>query len=193
MHLLHLIFLPKNILRKEISKNKREDDKLYFKLRGNSDNLYFDVTGYWSYPILVKSKSNDVLWMYLIAKTIKDTKLKNTAIFRPFSVLLTKPNSKSAVHQDFRIGHDPFPKVSWDIAIGFFPHDSIKNLKVKEFEEKEVKLLRLCNVETSRFKEENKIADEFSVIYNDMCNPVFKEFISCLAPEFHKLIWSPTQ
>ena len=163
----------------------------FFKLRSNSKNAKLNLNGFWSYPILTKSKTNHILWMYLISKTVASNSSNKTLILRPSLMLLTLPNSDNVVHyQNFYFGHDPFPKISRDKPIGYFPHGSIRDLTVIEFEECENKLISLLEIDSTHFQSSNNITDELKILYAKLSNPIFKEFISCLSPDFYKLIWA---
>jgi hypothetical protein len=165
----------------------------YFDFRANYKRLFMDSTGYWSYPIFVRSKSGKILWMYIILKSRTDTKSNSHYLFRPHAILLTPPNSKQVIKfESFRHGHDPFPKVSWDIILGKFPHPDIQKMTVAEFKKREDFLLHFCAKETEVFQSEQKISDEFRTIWLKMCNPAFSDFIKYLSPEFHDLIWTDT-
>lgn len=170
---------------------KQKNNFPYFSIRADSKKLFMDLTGYWSYPIFVRGDSDQVMWMYIVLATKTDRILKKHYLFRPHAMLLTPPNSKQIIKYDnFRYGHNLFPKVSWDTVLGYFPHHDIKDMKVEDFEAKEQLLLQYCVTATEAFKHHDKIAEEFIVFWRTMCNPVFSDFIKCLAPEFYSLIWS---
>lgn len=165
----------------------------YFNFRANYKRLFLDSTGYWSYPIFVRGKLGEILWMYIILKSRTDTKLNSHSLFRPHAILLTPPNSKQIIKfESFKHGHDPFPKVPWDRTLGQFPHSYIQKMTAEEFKKKEELLLHFCVKETNAFQNKQKISDEFRTFWLKMCNPAFSNFIKSLSPEFHALIWSDT-
>ena len=161
----------------------------FFSIRANSKNLFLDMIGLWSYPIFVRSGRGITQWMYLVSKTLSRNK-SGIFIFRPHAALITFPDSDKVVkYENFRHGKNPF-RFPWDKSIGKFPHGSIKDLPVEEFEKKERELVRLAAEETIIFDEKGELSEAFKLLYTEMTNPVFTEFIRYLAPEFHSLVWN---
>jgi hypothetical protein len=160
----------------------------FFSLRANPKNVFVDTVGLWSYPIFVRSGADRTLWMYLVSRTAA-FKGAGTLVFRPHSALVTFPDSDKAVkYENFRFGKDPF-SVAWDKPMGRWPHEAIRNSTVEEFEERERELIALSVGDTESFRARGSLSPRFKELYSRMTSPVFKNFIECLAPEFHSLVW----
>jgi hypothetical protein len=170
-------------------KNSKGETEYISSIRSNKKNILFDIKGLWSYPIFVRSGTKEVLWLFFVSKMVTDAKLKATYVFRPFASILTVPNTNQVIqYQNYELGQDPFPEVTWKIPLSKFPHVTIENLTIKEFEEKERLLSSLYIKDTCMFKEKNEISGELIKLYIELCSPHFLDFIKCLAPEFHSLI-----
>ncbi len=160
----------------------------FFSVRANPKNVFVDTVGLWSYPVFVRSGADRTLWMYLVSRTAA-FKGVGTLVFRPQAALVTFPDSDRAVkYENFRFGKDPF-SVAWDKPLGKFPHGAVRDLTVEEFERRERELIGLSVRETTAFKGRGNLSPSFRELYAQMNSPVFKEFIRCLAPEFHSLVW----
>lgn len=173
------------MIMKKLNQQSEESVNPYFALRRNINATKLDSVGFWSYPVFVRNNDGNVYWMYLILPAAILPKKKITALFRPKAVLITKPKSKTIIHYDnFRFGHDPFPKDEWDVPKSYFPHQSIRNLTVGQFRNKEKSLLAKCDKETNTFKEEGELSLDFCNEWNLLINPIFISYLSHLAPEF---------
>jgi hypothetical protein len=169
--------------------NSKGETDYISSIRSNKKNILFDINGLWSYPIFVRSETKEVLWLFFVSKMITDAKLKTTYVFRPFASILAVPNTNQVIqYQHYKLGQDPFPDDSWEKPLSKFPHDSIKNLTIKEFEEKERVLSSFYTKDTQLFEEKNEISGELKELYIELCSPHFLDFIKCLAPEFYVLI-----
>ena len=170
-------------------KNSKGETDYISSIRSNKKNILFDIKGLWSYPIFVRSGHKEILWLYFVSKMVTDAKLKTTYVFRPFASILTVPNTNQVIqYQNYKLGQDPFPKVSWEKPLSKFPHVSIENLTIKEFEKKERTLSSFYTEDTQLFEEKKEISGELKKLYLELCSPHFFDFIKCLSPEFHSLI-----
>jgi hypothetical protein len=114
---------------------------------------------------------------------------KKTALFRPKSSLLAKPDSMTIVKYDnLRLGHDPFPGIKWKSPIDFYPHKTIGDLTVNQFQKEEEGLLKFCVAETEKFKNKKALSKEFITKWLELTPPSVIRFLKPLAPEFISLI-----
>ncbi len=162
---------------------------VFFDLRQNAKISYLDLAGYWSYPAFVRHPNNEIYWLYLILPTVRMPKKKLTALFRPKSALITRANSKTVVRYDnFRLGHDPFPKEEWNKPKDTFPHKSIGGLTRYQLQQKEINLLKMCVEESSQFGENGNLSETFRSSWLELTHPVFLLYLKHLAPEFFKVL-----
>ena len=165
-----------------------EDKIAYFDLRANYKRFHIDTTGYWSYPIFVRNKADEILWLYIVLKSRTDTQTNTHFLFRPHAIVVTPPNSKQIIKfESLKYGHDPFPNLAWEKALGSFPHHDIQNMTVKDFRENEHRLLQLCKENTKSLTKQNNVSDEFKNLWKKMTNPIFFKFIECFSPEFYEI------
>jgi hypothetical protein len=174
-------------MKKEI---ENDNSNNFFKIRNKFENLNFDLKGYWSYPIFIKSDKKNTLWMYYISRFESIFNSKDTLIFKPHALLITLPNTTQVVqYQNFKLGLDPFPKIDWGKPIGKFPYNTIGNLTVKEFELKEKELIDLCIQNVDFYNNFENVDEKMKFLYRFLCNPLYENFIKCHSPKFHKIVW----
>ena len=168
-------------------KNKQSEN-IFFSLRSIPDKTSMDLRGFWSYPAFLCHKKNtdrEIYWLYLILPTVLMHEEKRTALFRPKAMLLTKPNSKTAMrYENYRIGHDPFPKEKWDSPVAMYPYKSIEGMSRRHLHKAELQLLESCINETSQFKETGRLSKEFIEAWTSLIHPVFLPFLEHLTPGF---------
>jgi hypothetical protein len=136
------------------------NDNVYFRLRKNYKEAKFNLDGYWSYPIYSKISDN-ICWMYYISSFDNIINSKKTIIYRPHALLVTLPDSDEIIHyQNFKIGFDPFPKLDWDRAIGQFPFNEVRDLTIKQLEDKEIELVNLCKKNNESFNKSGAVDEK---------------------------------
>ena len=147
-----------------------------------------DLGGFWSYPAFLcheKSTGQEIYWLYLILPTVLMHNEKRTALFRPKAMLLTKPNSKTAIrYENYQVGHDPFPKERWNSPKAMYPYKSIEGMNRKQLHKAELQLLESCINETSQFKKNGRLSKTFIEEWTNLIHPVFLPFLEHLTPDF---------
>jgi hypothetical protein len=188
---MHQSSLPKSIQTLVTPRKPREQNP-FFRIRGNSNEISFNVTGYWSYPALVSSKDNKLLWLSLILQGVPLPEKHRTALFRPFAVVLTKAGTDKLVrYEDFRNGHDPFPTLSWKEPVAMFPHQSIQRLTYQSLRKAEAELMALYKEAEPMFLENAILPDGFKAKYLSLIHPIVLRYLQHLAPRFFKALMTP--
>ena len=165
------------------SEDMREDS--FFRLRKNLAHGMFDTAGLWSYPALIGGEKSPVERLHLVAMTVQLPKNKQTALFRPKALIVTRAGGKAVVRfEDFRAGNDPFPQLTWEKPIAVFPHQNIATLTYDQYGAREHNLLAQYPVIEEKFATDGRLTPEFSNLFLDLIHPVFLPFLRNLAPRF---------
>ena len=168
--------------------NEKQFKNSFFSMRKNHHSANFDLAGYWTYPAFVRNKG-DIYWLSLILPVVTLPEKKKTALFRPKSSLLYKPDSMTVVKYDnFRLGHDPFPSIKWDTPVDFYPHKTIGDFKVSQLRKEEEGLLKACVAETENYKNKKQLSEKFISKWLELTPPSIVRFLQPLAPEFTSFI-----
>ena len=169
----------------QLRQTKAAVEPAFFQLRRQGQNLIVDAEGYWSYPALIPSGPDTLLWLSLVLTTVPIPDKKVTALFRPKCAVVTKPETCLLVRYDhFRLSHDPFPSAGWDKPVAMFPHRGVAELTYEQFERKEKDLLALYPAAQTAFLREGRLPDEFRQAYLDLIHPIFLPYLNQLAPKF---------
>lgn len=172
------------------SENTSEDS--FFRLRKNLANGLFDTTGLWSYPALIGGENSPVERLHIVAITVPLPHKKQTALFRPKELIVTRAGGRAVVRfEDFRAGNDPFPQLSWKKPIALFPHQSIATLTYEQFASRERDLLAQYPEIEEKFAADGSLTPEFSKSFLDLIHPVFLPFLRKLAPRFVAALSGP--
>lgn len=109
----------------------------------------------------------------------------------PFShaVTIRWDDGKIVQYINYRY-ENPFSIKNFNEAVGIFPHDEIKSLKTKEYEEKKMELMNLYDEMFGKIaKGENvdkSVKESFARVFSLLTNPGHGQLYSTLAPNFCK-------
>lgn len=157
----------------------------FFLMRQRRANIILDASGYWSYPAIINTKTRQQYWLSLVLPTVPMLEKKRTALFRPKALVLTKAKSTVLVrYENFRLGHDPFPSLSWNKPVAMFPHKGIWNLTYANLRTKEMELLRAYEKAGNQFSKQGTLPKTFTKQFLDLIHPIFLPYLKHLSPRF---------
>jgi hypothetical protein len=162
-----------------------DNEPVFLRMRKGT-GLWVDTSGYWTYPAFIESPDGgNLLWLSLVLKTAPMPDKKRTALFRPMAEVITRANTGMVLRYDnFRLGHDPFPTVSWEKPIAMFPHKGIARLTYADFQKKEEGLLGAYAGAGERFQKKGELTKAFSAQFLKITHPIVLPYLKHLAPDF---------
>jgi hypothetical protein len=171
-------------------KTKEKKASSFIDLRARSKAYPMNVSGFWSYPALVKGEQDTLCRLILILGATYLQKEKKTMLFRPKSLLITNQSGSQIMQfQDFRIGKDPFKEFSWEKPVGAFPHKGLaKEMSYSEYRDSEERLLSLYPEAERMFVSDSNLPVEFRKAFLDLLHPCFLPFLNRVAPHFVKAL-----
>ncbi len=144
-----------------------------------------DASGLWTYPALLREKKGEVLWLCLILGTVPLPAKKRTALFRPKAMVVSTSSRPEIVrYENFRLGHDPFPSLSWESPVAMYPHKAIGGLTQSQHQKLEGELLSGYAEATECFSKGQPLPRRFRELYIQLQDPVFLGYLKCLTPSF---------
>lgn len=112
----------------------------------------------------------------------------NIPLYPPFATITVDWSSQIPVEYINLRKNNPAPELQWSEQVGTFPHEAIRNMKVKEYIEKRRELLAMYDEMFDILSGDNSFSQEwtsrFRSLLSILIEPSLEPYYRALAPKF---------